>query len=111
MAYVRLIELHKCSIGSGTFVEIEGRELAVFRTDANLPDSDGVYVIDNSCPHASGNLSGGPLVGTVVTCPWHDWDFDLRTGVCVHSDLARVERYPARVQEGFVYADLAAGRK
>jgi 3-phenylpropionate/trans-cinnamate dioxygenase ferredoxin subunit len=41
------------------------------------------YVADNRCPHMSGRLSGGKLEGTVVTCPLHGSQFDLRDGKVV----------------------------
>lgn len=104
MAYVKLVDVRRCPVGRGTFVEHGGRELAVFRFDA-WPH---VVVIDNACPHASGNLSGGEVCGRVVICPWHQWEFDLTTGVCVDSPRVRVVRYAAEVRDGFVFADLRA---
>ena len=66
-----------------------------------------MIVIDNACPHASGNLSGGDVAGTVVTCPWHHWSFDLNTGVCTDSARVRVRRYQAEIRDGRVFVDLA----
>ncbi len=103
MPFVELIPLSNCHLGGGTFVERSGLELAVFR----LTDPDRVIVVDNACPHAGGNLSGGEVTGNVVTCPWHQWKFDLKTGVCTHSPLAHVRRYPAEVRDGLVWADLS----
>ena len=135
MAMVRIIAVEACVPGGGVFVEVAGRELAVFRltgsapsrptdargvghaspavlrpSDRNLPsptDGERFVVMDNRCPHAGGNLSGGTVADGVVTCPWHDWDFDLKTGVCTHSRLACVPVYPVQVRDGFVHADLA----
>ena len=86
----------------GTFVSVEGRELAVFA----VPRTPGIVVIDNACPHANGNLSGGALVGGVVECPWHQWRFDLVTGRCVHAETVCVRKYDVRVREGALYARL-----
>lgn len=102
MAEVRLIRLDECRPGAGTFVPHGDLELAVFR----LPDPERIIVIDNACPHASGNLAGGSVEDGIVTCPWHQWEFDLNTGVCTHSPAARVMRYPARVENGMVIVDL-----
>ena len=102
MPLVKLIQLSKCRLGGGTFVERNGLELAVFR----LTGPDRIVVIDNACPHAIGNLSGGEVTGGVVTCPWHQWEFDLETGACTHSPLARVRRYPAEVRDGSIWVDL-----
>ena len=103
MAFVELIPLSKCRRGGGVFVEHDGRELAVFRLD----DPERVVVIDNACPHAGGNLSGGEVTGNIVTCKWHYWQFDLDSGSCIGSGRARVRRYRAEVRDGAVWVDRA----
>lgn len=105
MAFIRLISIADCRIDQGTFVEFEGEEFAVFL----LQSPDRVFVTENACPHASGNLSGGTIEGEraeeIVTCPWHHWAFDLHSGVCTHSDLARVRRFDAEIRDGAVWLD------
>jgi len=102
MAEVRLIKLSDCRSGVGTFVPHGDLEFAVFL----LEDPERVIVIDNACPHAGGNLAGGSVENEIVTCPWHQWEFDLNTGVCTHSQAARVNRYPARIEDGLVIVEL-----
>ena len=104
MAYVKLIELERCRVGGGTFVEHGDRELALFR----VAGGNTIVLTENACPHASGNLSGGDLTGSVVACPWHGWEFDLSTGRCVDSDRCGLVRYPVELRDGYVYADLDA---
>jgi 3-phenylpropionate/trans-cinnamate dioxygenase ferredoxin component len=41
------------------------------------------YATDNHCPHLGGNLSQGKLEGTIITCPRHQSQFDLRDGKVV----------------------------
>ena len=101
MAFVRLIEASGCGRERGVFVAHEEFELVVFRLG-----EDEFVVADNACPHASGNLSGGEVSHGVVTCPWHEWQFDVRAGACVHSDKAKLTRYPVEVREGWVFAEL-----
>ena len=102
MPFVELIPLDRCRNNAGVFLECAGRELAVF----HLTDPDRVFVIDNACPHAAGNLSGGDLSGEVVSCPHHHWKFDLSTGLCPDTPQARVRCYPAKVRDGVVWVDL-----
>ena len=106
MSFVEVIELSRCRKGGGTFVEHDGRELAVFRA----AESDEVYVIDNACPHSSGNLSAGELDGAIIQCPLHDWKFDLTTGVCTDTPRAKVERYPVEIRNGSLWVDLPEAR-
>jgi nitrite reductase/ring-hydroxylating ferredoxin subunit len=104
MAFVELIALSRCRKGEGTFIERGGKEFAVFI----LGDPAEAIVIDNACPHANGNLSGGEVSGTVVTCPWHHWQFDLCSGVCVDSPKARVRRYRAEIRDDAVWVELGS---
>ncbi len=101
MAFVKLIEAHRCPPGRGTFVQLGERELAVFQ----LANPTRFVVVGNACPHAGGNLSGGALDGPVVECPWHQWRFDLDRAACVDSDKVRLARYPVELREGFIYVD------
>ncbi len=100
--YTPLISQNQCPKGQSVFVERDGHELAVFHLD-----SGEIIVTDNACPHAGANLAGGPLVGSVVTCPWHDWEFDLVKGACVHSEQAKIVRYPVQVRDEQILADLS----
>ncbi|PYQ13032.1 MAG: hypothetical protein DMH00_05290 [Acidobacteria bacterium] len=61
--------------GTGRVVVALGRVLALFNLEGSF------YAVDNSCPHRGGPLGEGFLNGCVVTCPWHGWQFDVRTGV------------------------------
>ena len=40
---------------------------------------DHYYAMEDNCPHAGSPLSKGELVGTVIKCPSHGWDYDVRT--------------------------------
>ncbi|GIK15071.1 MAG: hypothetical protein BroJett003_00350 [Planctomycetota bacterium] len=104
MSWTRIIECDRCPTGRGVFVIRQGRELAVYRFD----DPPRCYVLDNHCPHAGGNLAGGEVADGTVACPWHHWKFDLETGVCTHSALARVPVYATRVEDGVIFADLSS---
>ncbi|MEW6322300.1 MAG: Rieske 2Fe-2S domain-containing protein [Acidobacteriota bacterium] len=73
--------------GAGRMVVVEGRHVAVFRLD------DGLHAIDNLCLHRGGPLCDGPLEGGIVTCPWHGWSYDVRTGTLVQDGSVGVSRH------------------
>ncbi len=70
-------------------------------------ESLSVVVIDNACPHAGGNLSGGEVGDGVVTCASHQWRFDLSSGICTQSPVVCVRKHRAWIENGWVFADLA----
>jgi 3-phenylpropionate/trans-cinnamate dioxygenase ferredoxin subunit len=58
---------------------------------------DRYYAANNQCPHMKGKLAEGTLEGTLVTCPLHGSQFDLRDGKMVRwmrgtGVLSRVSR-------------------
>jgi len=101
--WTRVVALSECQPGRGRFVVIGPHELAVFRLESS---PDQIIVTRNSCPHAGGNLAAGALNGTVVTCPWHQWPFDLNSGACPLSEKVTLTRYESRVEDGWVWARL-----
>lgn len=85
----------------GHFVKLEGRHVALFRLD------DGFYALDNLCLHHAGPLCEGAIDSNDdVTCPWHGWSYDIRTGVLVQDPKQRVTRHDVQVVEGEVQVRL-----
>ena len=95
--------------GGRKIVELEGRSVGIFNAAGEL------YAIRNTCPHQGGPLCRGVLTGFVVSnepgkyqylrrgevirCPWHGWEFDIKTGMSwVDPKRIRVKRYPVTVQ-------------
>jgi nitrite reductase (NADH) small subunit len=85
--------------GEGRLVVVEGREVALFLTDA------GPRAVDARCPHAGGPLHDGLVTGARVACPLHLRVVDLETGE-VEDCAERVRCYPARVEGGDVLVEL-----
>lgn len=73
--------------------------VAVFRTD-----SDEVFAVTDVCPHKQGPLSEGIVHGQSVTCPLHNWVFDLNTGQAQGED-GSIDTFPVRIEAGRVMID------
>ena len=78
--------------GCAKEVEVEGKALSVFNVNGTF------YALDDICPHKGGPLSEGSLEGTVVTCPWHGWKFDVQTGISPINPQAQTQTYPVKVE-------------
>lgn len=72
-------------------------DVALFRTL-----DDGVFALDDRCPHKGGPLSQGIVHGHSVTCPLHNWVFSLESGEAQAPDSGCVHRIPVQVQDGRV---------
>jgi len=97
-------------------VAAEGRQILLARV------GDKYYATDNRCPHMGGTLSLGKLDGTVVTCPRHGSQFDLRHGQVVRwlnmpapiSALAKllkpprpIATYPVKLEGDTILVEVA----
>ena len=106
MAWTSLCEVAELEEGKGKYVEVGGFQLAVF------VDKGEVHVIDNTCPHAGGNLAAGFVEEGCAVCPWHYWAFHLNTGQLRDAPGVAVMRYNTRIVEpgagrpALVQADL-----
>ncbi|HSR69512.1 MAG TPA: Rieske 2Fe-2S domain-containing protein [Acidobacteriota bacterium] len=86
--------LEELAEGGQMAVLAQGREIGLFHIDGNI------YAIDNVCLHRGGPLAEGALEGCVVSCPFHAWTFDVRTGICTFNESIRQETFQTRVEEG-----------
>jgi nitrite reductase/ring-hydroxylating ferredoxin subunit len=84
----------KADVPSGTIreVQVEGTAVAL----ANIAGQ--FHAINNICVHRGGPLADGPLEGTVVTCPWHGWEYDVRTGKVGQNSGVGVDCYAVEVR-------------
>lgn len=118
--------------GSRKLVEAEGKRVVVFNLGGEF------FALSDRCPHQGGPLHKGPVMGLVesscpgeyhygrageiIRCPWHAWEFDIRTGksrfdprrmkvrafpACVEDGATlQAETFPVRVEQAYVVVNL-----
>ena len=89
---VKVADVAELPVGSCKPVEVNGKTIALFNVDGKI------FALDNTCLHQGGPLGEGMLEGEVVTCPWHMWEYNVRTGEKVGSPSLRVAAYPVEVE-------------
>jgi 3-phenylpropionate/trans-cinnamate dioxygenase ferredoxin subunit len=99
--------------GGRKIVSVAGRSIGVFNVNGEY------FALRNRCPHQGGALCEGKLWGVlkadapgafeyspskeILTCPWHGWEFHVRTGQSWCDPVRlRVRRYDVSVEEGAV---------
>jgi nitrite reductase/ring-hydroxylating ferredoxin subunit len=124
--------------GTCKIVTAGGREIGIFNLGGEY------FALANRCPHAGGPLCRGRIVGLIssegpnryrvsrpgefIRCPWHGWEYDIRTGqswcdpksvVARHfevtvepgAELAKgpyvAESFPVEVEADYLVIDLA----
>lgn len=98
--WVRVATVDEIPEGTGKECVAEGRIVAVYHTQGTFRALDGV------CPHAGGPLAKGRLDGSIVTCPWHGWQFDVTTGRhCLNANLSQ-PCFAVKVEGSEVWVEL-----
>ncbi|UCC16876.1 MAG: Rieske 2Fe-2S domain-containing protein [Dehalococcoidales bacterium] len=103
------------TIGAMKAISIEGQEVMLVKTQ------EGFHAVGNICPHMKGRLSGGTLEGTIVTCPRHGSQFDVRNGENIRwlrgsgftSGIAKlvkpprpIKSYKVEVKDGRIFVEV-----
>jgi 3-phenylpropionate/trans-cinnamate dioxygenase ferredoxin subunit len=95
--------------GGRKIVEVAGRSIGIFRVGGEF------FALRNRCPHQGGPLCAGTLgglisapspgeyrysrAGEILRCPWHGWEFDIRTGQSWFDPTrVRVRRYQVTLE-------------
>ena len=95
------IALEDFAVGGAKLLKEKGREIAVFR----ISDKE-VFAVDNRCPHEGYPLIKGTVRDCVLTCPWHNFKFELQSGKCIKGS-ENVQTYPVRFLENQVEVDIS----
>lgn len=95
--YVRAVAAADVGERSATIVTIGRYEVAIWKVDGEF------RAYENVCPHQGGPVGEGIVEGATVTCPWHAWCFDLRTGTLTLGDFARLRSFEAYVEAGSIF--------
>jgi nitrite reductase/ring-hydroxylating ferredoxin subunit len=97
--------------GTRKRVTVRGRVIGIFNIDGEF------FGLFDRCPHQGGSLCSGLITGLVeadepgtyvytrrgeiLRCPWHGWEFDIRTGQSVTDPNGiRTRSYPVEVAQG-----------
>ena len=102
--------------GEVRVLSLSGREVGIIRWQ------DQLYALRNLCPHEGGPLCVGRLsillqastpgrleldqASPIITCPWHGWEFYVKTGRAVWGRRYSVRSYPVMVEQGRVLVQL-----
>jgi len=87
-----------------------------------LPRLPGDRCASGICPHNGGSLAQGVVTGLlqsttpgdysytrqgeIIRCPWHGWEFDIKTGRSFCTGIhARARPYPVTVEPGSAVAE------
>jgi len=74
--------------------DVDGRNVFIYRS------GETCKVYDSRCPHQVTDIPHLALSGTQLTCPKHQWVFDVSSGECVDKGTRPLRQFDSRLREG-----------
>jgi nitrite reductase (NADH) small subunit len=90
--FVRVARRNQIAPDRALVVRVGRDDVAIFDVGGEL------FAYENVCPHQGGPIGEGEIEGGTVTCPWHAWCFDLRSGKLTLGDFAELRAFDVRVE-------------
>jgi nitrite reductase/ring-hydroxylating ferredoxin subunit/alkylhydroperoxidase/carboxymuconolactone decarboxylase family protein YurZ len=90
--------LEKIKDGAISYHDADGRSLFIYR------EKNEFNIYDSRCPHQVTNIPHLALDGFRLTCPKHQWAFDIKTGECVDKGNRPLKRFESKVENGRLLA-------
>lgn len=81
-------------------IKVNGKKLCMLR------HQNQVHVVQNTCPHAGGILSGGRCKDGYLICPIHRYEYNLETGRGAEGQGDYIDTYPVELREDGIYVGL-----
>lgn len=88
---VKMAEVSEIPAGTVKHILVHDKPMALCNVEGSF------YAINAICAHMGGPLSNGQLDGCVISCPWHGWTYDVRTGLADHPGGHSISAYEVRV--------------
>ncbi len=84
-------------------VEVDGRRILVCHGE------NGLFALDDLCPHNGAALGGGKVRKDTISCPMHGARFDLHTGECLATALGcpAIVTHQVRIENGQIEVALS----
>jgi nitrite reductase/ring-hydroxylating ferredoxin subunit/alkylhydroperoxidase/carboxymuconolactone decarboxylase family protein YurZ len=94
-----LADWNEVSDGAITYVEdCDGRSVFIYRS------GNDCRVYDSRCPHQVTDIPHLALSGTQLTCPKHQWVFDVTSGECLENGSRPLKQFDSKIEQGILLA-------
>ena len=89
-----VMAIEETTEGGITYRACDGRHLFIYKS------GETVRVYDSRCPHQVTDIPHLALDGVRLTCPKHNWSFDVRTGNCTEKGERPLRLFDSKIEAG-----------
>ena len=84
----------------------KGVPILLLKKAGKILDYQQIHAMLNKCAHMACELASGNIEGYTITCPCHDWRFDIRTGEFLDAKEIRIPTYEPKLENGKIFLKI-----
>jgi 3-phenylpropionate/trans-cinnamate dioxygenase ferredoxin subunit len=113
VAFRKLARVEEIAPGSTKYIGTADKPVILANWEGHI------YALYGRCPHQHNPLEGARLWEHLIDCPWHHYQYDIRTGENhfpgnvypkdlphLQGQLKPLETYPVELRDGEIWVDL-----
>ncbi len=97
MQKIKFCKVEELPEGKSLDKKILARKIAVFN------DNGVISAMESECKHMKAPLNMGKVENGVVTCHWHDWKYDLKSGKCLTHEKMDLKKFEIEISDGYIF--------
>ena len=97
-AWHDIAEFDEIPMDEPAYFQVDGRHLFIYRTQ------DSLHIYDSRCPHQVTDIPHLALQGKTLTCPKHEWKFDIESGSCIEKGKRPLREFEHKIESNRLLA-------
>ena len=99
--FIKIISVQELKKKGSINKKLIGKWVSVF-----FSATAGIYAIEMSCKHQGANLGDGKIENDIVTCPRHQWQYNILSGKSLTPNSPDLRKYAIRIKNDQVYISI-----
>lgn len=97
MQRIKFCKIEELPPGKSIEKRIIARKIALFNDDGTI------YAMEAECKHMRAPLNLGKVENGIITCSWHQWKYELKSGKCLTKENMDLKKFEVELADGYIY--------
>lgn len=100
MKRVSVARVEEIPEGERKLVKVDGISIGVFHVNGQFS------ALRNTCLHRGGPVCTGPLIGALLECPWHGFQYNVLNGELVIDPRSKLDTFRVVIEDGEIFLEM-----
>ena len=100
MPQIKFCKVDELPPGKSIEKKILARKLVVFN------DNEEIIAMESECKHMKAPLDFSKAVNGVITCDWHQWKYNVKSGKCLNQENMDLKQFETEIIDGYIFVNF-----